>query len=483
MLSLLLILSLGGEVRAPNSAAVPELPIGRVRQVQVSACTPTTCVAAGKNCGSLSDGCGGTLSCGSCTSPQYCSSNVCTDPQLSFATASGVGMGAECACADITTAQAGAVTLTRGSDGWCTAGSTTVIAANSMAKCTSNKPRAMKGGDGTGPIGLLTENTAQNVLLQSDDLSNAAWTSGNVGISDPTVTGNYADGPGAPGNLEATRLQIPACPTTGTLSVRYQAGGTSTTFTDSCHLKSTAGAGAQSVSIVMYDGLAAAGTGLQVVLNETTWVRPFVSRNVTSHNFEIGCWNAPLLATPSADTGAADILAWGCDSVSGTQHTSHISTAGAAATRSADTATMAYTATGGTLSMSATVIEPFTILSGKSNVSLVFDANNRLRLNNTSSGATSALNFTTTIASSSDTVASVATFAAAATAAIAGYYDGTNKSSCVGGVCVQSAQVLTLPTGAALVYVGNGSTASTFANDAVTKSVCVDPTHCPSYGL
>jgi hypothetical protein len=46
-----------------------------------SSCTPTTCAAQGKNCGSISDGCGGTLTCGSCTSPQTCGggsvANVC----------------------------------------------------------------------------------------------------------------------------------------------------------------------------------------------------------------------------------------------------------------------------------------------------------------------------------------------------------------------------------------------------------------------
>lgn len=45
------------------------------------ACTPTTCAAQGKNCGSISDGCGGTLACGSCISPQTCGAsgvpNVC----------------------------------------------------------------------------------------------------------------------------------------------------------------------------------------------------------------------------------------------------------------------------------------------------------------------------------------------------------------------------------------------------------------------
>lgn len=44
-------------------------------------CVPTTCQAQGKNCGSVVDGCGGTLTCGSCTSPQTCGgggvTNVC----------------------------------------------------------------------------------------------------------------------------------------------------------------------------------------------------------------------------------------------------------------------------------------------------------------------------------------------------------------------------------------------------------------------
>ena len=44
-------------------------------------CTPTTCAAQGKNCGTILDGCGGTLTCGTCTAPQICggggTANVC----------------------------------------------------------------------------------------------------------------------------------------------------------------------------------------------------------------------------------------------------------------------------------------------------------------------------------------------------------------------------------------------------------------------
>lgn len=41
-------------------------------------CPPTTCAAEGAECGSISDGCSGSLSCGSCSSAEYsCISNRC----------------------------------------------------------------------------------------------------------------------------------------------------------------------------------------------------------------------------------------------------------------------------------------------------------------------------------------------------------------------------------------------------------------------
>ena len=38
-------------------------------------CAPASCASLGKQCGSWSDGCGGTLNCGTCQSGYYCSSN------------------------------------------------------------------------------------------------------------------------------------------------------------------------------------------------------------------------------------------------------------------------------------------------------------------------------------------------------------------------------------------------------------------------
>jgi hypothetical protein len=45
------------------------------------ACVPLTCAGAGKNCGNIPDGCGGTLSCGACGYPYVCGAdNRCAVP-------------------------------------------------------------------------------------------------------------------------------------------------------------------------------------------------------------------------------------------------------------------------------------------------------------------------------------------------------------------------------------------------------------------
>jgi hypothetical protein len=44
----------------------------------VCGCTPLTACAAGQVCGSIGDGCGGTISCGTCASDQTCGQHQCT---------------------------------------------------------------------------------------------------------------------------------------------------------------------------------------------------------------------------------------------------------------------------------------------------------------------------------------------------------------------------------------------------------------------
>ncbi|WP_164017773.1 Ig-like domain-containing protein [Pyxidicoccus trucidator] len=67
----------GSYSTAPGSSMVINNP--QVAElISLSTCAPTTCAAQGKNCGTIPDGCGGTLSCGTCGAGQACSaSNVC----------------------------------------------------------------------------------------------------------------------------------------------------------------------------------------------------------------------------------------------------------------------------------------------------------------------------------------------------------------------------------------------------------------------
>ncbi|MFA5020534.1 MAG: right-handed parallel beta-helix repeat-containing protein [Patescibacteria group bacterium] len=63
-------------VTIPQGSA-PEIGAYEFLGTSAPVCAPTTCAASGKNCGSISDGCSGTLSCGSCTAAQNCTGNVC----------------------------------------------------------------------------------------------------------------------------------------------------------------------------------------------------------------------------------------------------------------------------------------------------------------------------------------------------------------------------------------------------------------------
>ncbi|MBI2374117.1 MAG: hypothetical protein HYV07_08965 [Deltaproteobacteria bacterium] len=61
--------------------------------VEPGSCVPRSCADAGAECGAVSDGCGGTLTCGSCAAGQDCANNQCV---TSCVPRSCVDAGAEC---------------------------------------------------------------------------------------------------------------------------------------------------------------------------------------------------------------------------------------------------------------------------------------------------------------------------------------------------------------------------------------------------
>jgi hypothetical protein len=66
----------------------------------VSSCTPTTCTAEGTECGTIADGCGGILQCGSCGLCQMCNSagQCVADPVQNRTTCDGSGTAISVCC-------------------------------------------------------------------------------------------------------------------------------------------------------------------------------------------------------------------------------------------------------------------------------------------------------------------------------------------------------------------------------------------------
>jgi hypothetical protein len=64
--------------------------------VQQMSCIPLSCYGAGATCGTISDGCGGKLNCGTCPSGQVCNNNNCYPANCVPYTCAQVG--ANCGC-------------------------------------------------------------------------------------------------------------------------------------------------------------------------------------------------------------------------------------------------------------------------------------------------------------------------------------------------------------------------------------------------
>ena len=96
-------------------------------------------------------------------------------PFFEFAPASGAGMGTECACAAVTGAKGGALTFTRASVAECYSND-----GQTLTQCASGQPRVSSGTASSSWLGLWVEDVATNLILQSRDLSQAAWTKTNM---------------------------------------------------------------------------------------------------------------------------------------------------------------------------------------------------------------------------------------------------------------------------------------------------------------
>lgn len=139
-------------------------------------------------------------------------------PVLSeFATSAGTGMGAECACAAITTPDGGTVFNDRASSAWCIKSDFTHVS------CGNNLPRVMTGRLDETWKGIAVESAATNLVSNYRDLTNAAWTKTNM------TTSKTATGPDGVAN-SATIVTASAGNGTVTQGVTHGAGNSASSW-------------------------------------------------------------------------------------------------------------------------------------------------------------------------------------------------------------------------------------------------------------
>jgi hypothetical protein len=260
-----------------------------------------------------------------------------------FAPASGAGMTAPCACTTPTGAKGETLTFTRASSGTCLKGGTTSgIANGDMVTCSSNQPRVMPGGDGSGGVGLLVEGARTNSCLRSQECDNAAWTKENGGAPNPGAMTITADNAVAPdGTTTAERLQIPASSGTG-YSDFYQGFSVTSGAATSCSAFVKGNASSGTTDICVYDGATWSCSDCAYV--SATWSRCTISDasgTATSRFCKLGNNSNQ---NGGVARSAADMFAWGLQGEEGAFASSYIKTEGATVTRAVESPTFVATA-------------------------------------------------------------------------------------------------------------------------------------------
>lgn len=391
-----------------------------------------------------------------------------------FAPASGAGMGTACACTTPTGAQGEVLTFTRASSGTCLKGNTTTgIANGDMVTCSSNQPRVMPGGDGSGGNGLLVEGARTNSLLRSEEVDNAAWLKGNDGTSsNPVVTANAAVAPD--GTTTADRVEFPAT-TAAQRSFAAQSASLSGSSASSFFIKGNGTSG--TLQIANWNGSAYVCTTCSFVAS--TWTRCINTfAGAATSNTVIGNIGDAPLCNDGAHA-AQDVFLWGIQMEVGAFASSYIKTEGAAVTRAAEVVNFPLVLANDTGSAAATIIPPRTGYGDSNDHGIVALSTTgplsfRFLLDYDSAGTPRIATYTNFGAGGS--IQSAYTVTAGIPERFAMWWDATTRNV----ISPTGSNSDAIPVGtknSTVVEIGEYSSAGTTVGQiqAVVKRVCVDP--------
>jgi hypothetical protein len=238
-----------------------------------------------------------------------------------FAPANGSGLTAACACTAVTGAKGETMTFSRASSGTCLKGNTlTGIANGDMVTCSTNQPRVMPGGDGSGGLGLLVEGARTNGALRSQEIENAVWVQNADAVGrNTTVTADQAIAPDA----TTTAEKVDLIATSGVqYSERAQVIALGGPSTCSLFAKGVSGSGTMDVC--------ANATCASCAFVSTSWSLCSVSIAGALSQFAFG---NNTFQNGGTNRPAQSVYVWGVQCEAGTFASSYIATAGATAAR------------------------------------------------------------------------------------------------------------------------------------------------------
>jgi hypothetical protein len=381
-------------------------------------------------------------------------------PAFQFAAASGTGMGLPCAGTTPTGTKGEAITLAaRAGTRSCMKGNErSSIANGDLVKLPANQYAVQPGGDGTGPLGISVWGARTNYVLHSEAIDNADWT--GFGDFIPTVTADYGVAPD--GTTTADRVQFVAT-SAGQRTFMFQAACPTGSISLSCFVKGVSGSGTMDLGTSMTGGWAFSDCAY-VSTSWTRCVSEALAGTAATSLFSFG-------NTSSVNGGVArsanDVMVWGCQCEAGDKASPYIPTVAATATRATELATYSSTAAA-TVSVGATLAFAGASADNAALASLSTSAANEVAL--TTLGAKDRCDFN--VAGTHSYLNGLNNLLTPVTQAAACTYASSSQGACAGSACKSQSGALTLPTGAATLFIGGLADGGT-ANGTV-KNVCLD---------